>query len=104
MLLIQEKSDGISFKVYVQPRASKNALAGLHGDALKIRLTAAPVENAANKMCIAYLSKCLGVPKSFVEITSGHTSRTKQILLKYKDPGASASEGERLKRLINGLL
>ncbi|MBW1752297.1 MAG: DUF167 domain-containing protein, partial [Deltaproteobacteria bacterium] len=52
MLDIQENSDGITFKVYIQPRSSKNMIAGLHGDALKIKLKAPPVDGAANKMCI----------------------------------------------------
>ncbi|QTA93703.1 DUF167 domain-containing protein [Desulfonema magnum] len=104
MLFIQENSDGVMFKIFVQPKSSKNAIVGLHGDALKIKLTAPPVDGAANKMCIKYLSKCLGIPKSLIEIRSGHTGRTKQILLRYKNNNISKDEQEHLKQLIGSLI
>ena len=50
MLSIQENPRGVVFKVLIQPRSSKNTLAGLHDDALKVKLTAPPVNNAANRM------------------------------------------------------
>lgn len=79
---IQETNDGIVFKVTIQPRASQNEIMGLQGDALKIRLTAPPIEGAANKMCIAFLAKLLKVRKSDVEIVRGQSARTKKILLR----------------------
>jgi len=82
MLDIKETDTGICFKIYVQPKASKNAVVGLHDDALKIRLTAPPVDGAANKLCIKYLSKITGFSKSDIEIVAGQTSRSKQILIK----------------------
>lgn len=84
-LAMQEKSEGIVFKIFAQPRSAKNAVAGIHGDALKIKLTAPPVDGAANEMCIKYLSKCLGVSKSSLEIMTGQTGRTKQILVRCPD-------------------
>jgi uncharacterized protein (TIGR00251 family) len=78
-LQIQETDSGLVFAILVQPRASKNEVVGLHGDAVKIRLTAPPVEGKANKMCAAFLAKSLGLPKSAVEIVAGHTGRTKQV-------------------------
>ncbi len=84
-LPIQEKADGVIIKIFVQPKASKNAVAGLHGDALKVRLTAPPVDGAANKMCLKFLGKTFGLPPSALEIVSGHTSRTKQIFLPCND-------------------
>jgi uncharacterized protein len=78
-LNIQEKPDGLVFKIRVQPRSSQNRIAGLHGDALKINLTAPPVDNAANKACGAFLAGLLAVPKSAVSIVSGHTGRNKQV-------------------------
>ena len=104
MLFIQENSRGVKFKVFVQPRSSKNMITGLHGDALKIKLTAPPVDNAANKMCIKFLSKSLQVSKSSIEIISGHTSRTKMVLFRFKDEiKASKTEQERIERLIASL-
>ena len=100
MLSIQENSRGVIFKIIVQPRSSKNMLAGLHDDALKIKLTAAPVKNAANCMCIKFLAKALDVPKSSLDIVSGHTSRNKQVLLRTDRVGISEKEYDRLKKLI----
>lgn len=100
MLSIQKNSQGIVFKVLVQPRSSKNMLAGLHNDALKVRLTAPPVNNAANRMSIKFLAKALGVPKSSLEIVSGHTSRNKQVLLRSDRTDISEKEYGRLKQLI----
>ena len=74
--------EGVVINVLVQPRASKNQVAGVHGGAIKLRLTAPPVEGAANKMCIAFLAKTLGLPKAAIEIVAGHTSRSKQVLVR----------------------
>ena len=82
MLTIKETPEGLTFSIYVQPRASKVAIVGLHADALKIKLTAPPAEGAANKQCIQVLAKALDLPKSALTITAGQTSRTKQILVK----------------------
>lgn len=82
MLWIQETLDGVIFKITVQPRGSRNEIAGLQGDAMKIRLTAPPVEGAANKMCVEFLAKSLKVRKSVVEIIRGRTSRSKKVLVR----------------------
>ena len=104
MPFIQKNRLGLKFKVFVQPRSSKNMISGLHGDALKIKLTAPPVDGAANNMCIKYLAKCLNVPRSSMEIISGHTSRTKMVLFRFKDEKrASKTELERIERLIASL-
>jgi len=79
---IQETHEGVIFKVIVQPRGSKNEIIGLQRDALKIRLTAPPVEGAANKMCIEFLAKSLKIRKSDVEIVRGQRSRTKKMLVR----------------------
>ena len=81
-LSLIEKPDGLIFKIRVQPRSSRNQVAGLYGDALKINLTAPPVDNAANKACEAFLSDLLSVPKSSVSIVSGHTGRNKQVMVR----------------------
>ena len=83
MLYFKESPEGIIFKIHVQPRSSKNMVTGLLGDTLKIKLTAPPVDGAANVMCIKYLAKCLSVSGSRLEIVSGQTGKTKYILLKY---------------------
>ncbi len=83
---IESIGDGVRFTVRVQPRASRNELAGSHGDAIKIRLTAPPVEGAANTALIAFLSRALGVPKSSVRIARGERSRSKVVEVIGIDP------------------
>jgi hypothetical protein len=104
MLQIQEKPEGLAFKIIVQPRSSKNIIVGLMGDALKIKLTAPPVDNAANKLCIAFLADSLHVPKSRLKIISGHTSKTKQILLHYESNSKNAKEKANTRKKIIDLL
>jgi len=82
MLWMQETPEGTVIKVVVLPRGAANAIVGLQGDALKIKLTAPPVEGAANKMCIQFLAKSLKVPKSDVVIVQGHRSKTKKVLVR----------------------
>jgi len=79
MPLIRETADGVTFAVKVQPRAKKNAITGELGDALKVSLTAPPVEGRANDACIEFFAKLLKVPRSSVTIASGPTSRSKVI-------------------------
>ncbi|MEA1964226.1 MAG: DUF167 family protein [Candidatus Aerophobetes bacterium] len=76
---VRETEDGVIFKVKVQPKASKNEAAGLHQDALKIRLTASPVEGKANEALIDFLSGWLQVKKSQVKIISGQLSKLKAV-------------------------
>lgn len=57
-------------------------IAGLHGDSLKLKITAPPVAGAANQMCLEYLAKRLKISKSSLEIVSGHKNRTKHIMVK----------------------
>lgn len=67
-------------RVYVQPRASRNEICGIHGDALKVALTAPPVEGRANKAVIGFFSHCFSVRKKDVRLLSGEQSRFKTLL------------------------
>ena len=69
----------VSFAVRVQPRASKNEVAGLMDDALKIRLQAPAVEDRANEALCEFLAEILKRPKSAVRILAGDRSRTKRV-------------------------
>ena len=69
----------VSFPVRVQPRASKNEIAGVMGGALKIRLQAPALENRANEALVEFLALLLKTPKAAVRILSGDRSRTKRI-------------------------
>lgn len=76
---ITETGNGVKFKLKIQPRASKNEVSGFQGDALKVRLTAPPVDGEANEACIEYIARLLAVPKKTVRIVAGHTSPHKMI-------------------------
>lgn len=104
MLFIREHPEGVVFKVFVQPRSSKNKIVDVHGDALKVKITAPPVAGAANKMCLKFLAKSLAVPHKLLEIISGHNSRTKQVLLRSKQAPLSVKENQRLKHCIEKLI
>ena len=94
MFTINQHKDGLSFRVWVQPKSSRNQIVGVHEDALKIKLTAPPVGGAANKMCLKFLAKQLKTPVSDLTLLSGQTSRRKQILIK-----TAAGQPEARKRL-----
>ncbi len=82
MPFLRELTDGrLLLYLHVQPGAKKEGVAGLHGEALKLKLTAPPVDGKANKALIVYLAKLLRVPKSAIEIQRGHKSRAKQICI-----------------------
>lgn len=88
---VEETPKGVFIKVKVQPRASKNAIEGVHADALKVRLTAPPVEGEANSALIEFLSKILRIKKSSLSIESGQKSREKRV--KVEGMGKEGVEG-----------
>jgi hypothetical protein len=79
MLTIKETSGSVSFQIRVIPGASKNEVAGIQEGALKIKLTAPPVEGKANRACVDFLASRLGVRRSALAITSGEKSRKKTV-------------------------
>jgi uncharacterized protein len=91
MIPVRDTAHGATFSIKVHPRAKKNAIAGEVGDALKLALTAPPVEGAANDACVRFLSELLDVPRSSVTIAAGESSRQKLIRV----AGLSAAEVER---------
>lgn len=91
-LEIHEEKGGVSFGVRVSPRASRDAVMGVHDGALKVALTAPPVEGAANAALIALLAKALGVAKRAVTIASGEASRQKRVRV----DGVTADDVRRL--------
>jgi len=87
------EDDGrISFKVRVVPRASQSRITGEHDGALRVRVSAPPVEGAANEELIDTLAKAFHVPRRAVEITSGHASKLKHVRI----TGATMSALENL--------
>lgn len=72
-------ADSARINIYVQPRASKTAVAGMHDGCVKIRLAAPPVDGAANAALIEFVADQLGIAKSRVRIAAGLTSRRKTV-------------------------
>lgn len=85
---IQKTEEGTLLRVYVQPRAGRNEVVGVHEGSLKVRLTAPPVDGEANKECIKFLAKLLSVPKSHLRIIQGDKSRHKTLLVRGMTPEA----------------
>ena len=79
MISIRDTSDGATFQVKVQPRAKKSSIVGEVGEALKLALTAPPIEGRANQACVAFLAELLNVSRSSVTIAAGQSSRNKVI-------------------------
>lgn len=82
---VRQEEHGVRLRVRVQPRASRSGIVGLHDDALKIRLAAPPVDGAANRALVVYLSKRLGVPKSDIRIVRGQSGRLKSVQIQGLD-------------------
>ena len=77
-----ETTEGTVLNVKAQPRSSKAGLDGLLGDAVKVRIRAAPVDGKANKELVETLADAFGLPKASVAFKSGETSKTKRLLLR----------------------
>jgi len=79
MPFLSTQGDGsLHLCIHVQPRASRIGLCGIHGDALKLAISAPPVDGKANKEVIAFLAALLKIPKKEIVIISGLQSRTKR--------------------------
>jgi uncharacterized protein (TIGR00251 family) len=92
MIPYTEKDGKLTFKVRVAPRSSRNEIVGEHDGALRVRLTAPPVEGAANAALVRTLARAFDVSPSSVAIISGATSRTKTVSI----TGAGFARLERL--------
>lgn len=79
--LIRAGKGGVYLKVHAQPGAKNASLRGLHGDAVKIAVKEVPQDGKANKAIESFIAKELGLSKSSVSVTSGHTSRSKRLFI-----------------------
>jgi hypothetical protein len=77
---------GVTLRLHIQPGAKKTEVVGLHGEALKIRLAAPPVDGKANACLIGFIADRLGVAKAAVELLSGESSRAKRLRIRGVDP------------------
>ncbi len=76
---IQEIEGGVQLRIKVQPRSAKNQLCGLQGDDIKLKLTAPPVDGAANEACLRFFAELFDIPLNRIQIVSGQTGRNKII-------------------------
>lgn len=82
---LQAGAGGVTLSLHIQPGAKKTEIVGAHGDALKVRLAAPPVDGKANEALLAYLAKCLGLGRRQIELVSGMSSRAKRIRIEGAD-------------------
>jgi len=78
---INETAKGLELRVHVQPRARRSEIAGIHAGALKIKIAAPPVDDAANRAIVDFFAALLDVPKSRVRIAAGLKSRDKTLVI-----------------------
>lgn len=81
MSAVCQTDSGLVLRLYIQPKASRDAIVGLHGDELKVAITAPPVDGQANAHLTKYLAKQFRVAKSQVIIEKGELGRHKQVLI-----------------------
>ena len=79
--MIEETKCGVILSIYAQPKASKTEYVGIHGNALKFRVAAPPVDGAANTALCEHLARLFSVSKSSVEVLIGKTGRRKKVKL-----------------------
>lgn len=92
---LKRAADGsLLLTLHIQPGAKKSEIAGEHGDALKIRLAAPPVDGKANAALLAFIAERLGIARSAVTLKSGQTSRRKVVAV----AAAADDAGQRLQR------
>ncbi len=82
----QEIKEGVRLRIQLSPRSSQEGVGGLHGDALKVRVNAPPVDGKANEALTRFMAKKLGLPRQAVELVSGQTSKSKVLLIKGLSP------------------
>jgi len=82
---------GKGIKVRLRPGAARDRVAGPHGDAIRIEVTARAVEEKANRALVRFLSRALGIPRSAVSISAGRHSRDKLVRIEGMDPAAAAA-------------
>lgn len=91
-LRVTARATGIRVSIRVQPRSTHPGVGGVHGDALKVRVGAAPVDGAANDSVVDVLAKAFAVSRSAVTIVSGHSARAKVVDI----VGATVEDAKRL--------
>ena len=94
--------DTVTITLHIQPGAKKTEVVGIHGDALKIRLAAPPVDGKANAALIAWAAAALGVPRSQVELLHGASGRQKVLGVRFDDAAALAAAQAQIAQWLAG--
>ena len=81
-LQLRESGEGLEVRIHVQPRARRCEISGLFNGALKVKVTAPPVDDAANRAIVEFFSQILGIPKSGCRILAGERSRDKVLQIR----------------------
>jgi uncharacterized protein (TIGR00251 family) len=87
---VKRSGDGTILAAFVQPRAARTAVAGVHGNALKVKVAAPPVDGKANDALREFVANSLGLPRSRVELIAGAGSRHKRLRISGMAPEAVA--------------
>ena len=82
MSWITENNTGVILDIHASPRAARNQIQGLHGDALKVRLQAPPVDGKANETLVEYIAEVLDIPRRQIALISGETNRHKRLAVR----------------------
>jgi uncharacterized protein (TIGR00251 family) len=83
LAIYDARADAVTLRVHVVPGAKKSAIDGRHGDRLKVRVAARPIEGEANAALCAFVAGAFGVPPRSVSVVAGHTSRTKTLSIQH---------------------
>ena len=94
-----DSKEGVILSCRVVPSSSRNSFSEIAGDAVKVKITAPPVEGMANRGLIAFLSKSLKIPKRSIRIVRGETAKRKVLLLEGKN---AAEVAEKIVKMIKG--
>lgn len=81
MTAVEQTKQGLRLRIFLQPKATKDHIVGLHGDELKISITAPPIDGQANAHLLKFLGKLFKVPKTAIILEKGELNRHKQILI-----------------------
>ena len=95
MVWLHTCREGVALTLHIQPGAKKTEIVGLHGDALKIRLAAPPVDGKANDALLGFIAERLDIARSAVSLKSGQTSRRKVVVV-----AANAADAAQVRRYL----
>ena len=98
--MIKETSDGLLIRIKIVPNSSKNDLI-IEDEFIKVKVTAQPIENKANKALVEFLSKKFKIPKTSIQIVKGDTSKEKTLLFSINDEEKKCIFSKNIKRILS---